>query len=123
MNHNTAFDITMHQGASLLHKFTLQGPGHSTFNLTDYTARLHVRSSYGKSAELQCDLDNGRLVLADAANGVLQLKLSPADTRGFKFDGDDDTLHCKYQLEVTSPTGFVTKVVSANFTLHREITK
>ena len=93
--------------------------------LTGYDARLQVRKAYGASStEINCTLANSKLVLTNAAGGVLTLELSPSDTSSIRFaSANDDTLECVYDLELVSPSGRVYKPARGTFTIKREVTR
>jgi hypothetical protein len=119
-------NIVTDQGSSFTYTFTLQGAGHTTYDLTGFDARLQVRRSYGAAGSplINCTIPNGKLVLTDAPYGVLTLNLLPTDTSSIVFNNkDDDTLEAVYDLELVSPTGKVYKPCAGTFTLNREVTR
>lgn len=122
---SAVLNITMDQGASFEYTFNLKSDATTAFNLTGFDARLQVRKSYAAAtADINCTLANSKLVLHDAAGGVLKLVLGPTDTTSIKFlNPTDSTLACVYDLELVSPLGKVTKPVRGSFTLIREVTR
>ena len=90
-------------------------------NLTNYTARMQVRSSYDSSVVvLSATTSNGRLVI-DAANGKITLKLLPADTSALIFKGE--TADYVYDEEIEDNLGNVLRVVQGAFSISREVTR
>jgi len=125
---NNNYDDELHQGASFARNFTFLGDGpHGTHSLVGWDVRLHVRAHNADGPlVLECDIANERLIVLDALNGVLQWKLTPADTRGIKFPkGDDHINHldCVYSLELKDPTGEVHVPVRAKLRVYRAITR
>ncbi len=118
-------NINIDQGSTLNFQFNLQDPAGDPYNLTGYEARLQVRRSFGATAvEINCTLQNGKLVLTNAAEGALTLVLAPSDTSSIRFNNkEDDTLDCVYDLEVQSPSGRVYKPAKGSFTISREVTR
>lgn len=119
-------DIAMDQGSSLKYTFTLQAEGGAPFDITGYDARLQIRRSYGATgtAPISATLANNKIVLTDPANGVLELRLSPADTSGIAFASkEDESFEMVYDLEIQSPSSKVYKPARGTFTLAREVTR
>jgi len=118
-------DIAIDQGSSLLYTFTLTDTSGAAYPLTSFDARLQVRRTYGDTNILiNCTLANSKLVLTNAASGILSLVLEPADTSSIRFNSkEDDTLDCVYDLEVIRPDGKTYKPAKGSFTIAREVTR
>jgi hypothetical protein len=118
-------DITIDQGSSLLYTFTLQDTYGLPYVLTSFDARLQVRRTYGDTSVLiNCTIANSKLVLTNAAQGILSLVLAPADTSSIRFNSkDDDTLDCVYDLEIIRPDSKVYKPAKGAFVINREVTR
>ncbi len=125
MNKKNNYDVEAHQGATFLRRFVFAGTGpHGTHSLEDSRVRLHVlRENAEGPLEIECDLDNQRLTLLDAKNGLLQWKLAPQDTQGIKFPKGEDHLDCVYSIEITDRDGDIHVPVRAAFRLYRSITR
>lgn len=122
---SNALDVTMDQGSSLTHTFTLKTEANLPFDLTGYDARLQIRRTFGDTTVLvNCTLSNAKLVLTSAAGGILTLALAPADTSSIRFNAlNDESLECVYDLEIQSALGKVYKPARGTFTLNREVTR
>lgn len=118
-------DISIDQGSTKTITFNIKDSGGAAFILTGYDARLQVRRSLGDTNVLvNCTLANGKLVLTNAAGGVLTLVLGPSDTSSIRFNSvEDETLDCVYDLEIQSTLGEVAKPARGAFTITREITR
>ena len=118
-------DFTADQGSTLNRTITLTQQSGTPYNLSGYDARLQIRRTYGATSPLvNCTLMNGKLVLGDAVNGVIQWELVPSDTSSIRFNAiDDSTLDTVYALEITAPDGTTTSPVGGTLTLTREVTR
>lgn len=118
-------DITADQGSSIQINFALTNQVGAPLDLSGYTLRLQVRKSYADSSTLiNATLANGKLVWVSQAGGTFYLLLSPTDTNSVRFPTDTpELLEAVYDLEIESPTGFVSKPVRGAFNLNREVTR
>lgn len=118
-------DLEVKQGTTLQVSFPIEQSAGVPFNLTGYDVRLQVRRSYGDTSTLiNATLSNGKVVLTNAASGLVALHLSPSDTSSIRFASrDDETLDCVYDLELISPTGEVYSPARGTLTLVREVTR
>ena len=113
------------QGSSMTYTFNLKQQDGEPFNLTDIDARLQVRRSYGATSTLMnCTLANGKLVVVNAALGMLAWVISPLDTTGIPFAAkEDESLETVYDLELQSASAKVYKPCKGTLTLNREVTR
>ena len=119
---NNTKNITIDQGSTYVYTFNLTDKVGAPFDLTDFTARLQVRSTYGATAILiDATTQNGKLTILP---GAVVFKLVPADTSAIKFnEKDDDTLDCVYDLEIVSALGDAYKPAKGTLTINREVTR
>jgi hypothetical protein len=118
-------DIVAHQGSSIRIDFALTNQASLPLDMSGYTLRLQVRKSYADTSTLiNATLANGKLVWIAQASGTFYLLLGPTDTNTLRFPTDNPgSLEAVYDLEIESPTGFVTKPCHGLFTLTREVTR
>lgn len=118
------YNFECKQGDDFTIVFTIKQDATTPLDLTGYTARLNVRSSFGSATALIDATDtNGKLVFQDRANGVLYWNVANADTTAFVFSGDDETLDVVYDLEIISSTGKVMCPARGTMTVWREVTR
>ena len=113
------FDITIDQGATLQQTFKWTSDAGVGIDLTGYTAQMQVRSDYadnGGTIYLTLSSAAGTIVITPAS-GQIDLVVPPATTQGLTFTSG------VYDLEVTSPTGVVTRLVRGTATLSKEVTR
>ena len=96
------------------------GTGEITYfkptDLTGFTGACQIRKNWYATTILQeISTALGTMVL-NAADGSIQLDISAADTALLSFVGG------VYDVDLVSPSGFVTRVMRGPVTLHREIT-
>jgi hypothetical protein len=92
-------------------------PNQQPINLVGYTARMHVRESFD-SEEILIDLttENGGIVLDPPAGGI-ELRFVPEHTIGAFWTS------ARYDLELVSSGGEVTRLLKGKFKLLREVTR
>jgi hypothetical protein len=125
------YNITCQQGSTFDLQMTLQYPNPDypancadpencpeflNWDLTDYTARMHVRK-YVDSAvpSIILTTENDRITLG-GEEGTIQLFIRAEDTRALTTSG-------VYDLEIISPSNEVDRIVQGNFTLSLEVTR
>jgi hypothetical protein len=125
------YNITCQQGSTFDLQMTLQYPNPEypancadpencpeflNWDLTDYTARMHVRK-YVDSAvpSIILTTENDRITLG-GEDGTIQLFIRAEDTRSLTTSG-------VYDLEIISPSNEVDRIVQGNFTLSLEVTR
>ena len=91
-------------------------PGGTLVDLSTYTAKLQVRKTYGSPVLVELSTADSSIVLAAIApNSVLWfLKEKTEDltiTEGMQYD-----------LEITSGSGIVTRVLEGSFSVSKQIT-
>lgn len=112
-----SYNITCDQGATFKRTITWTNQAKVPFNLTNFTARMQVRSTAESSnVELELTTANSRIVLGGAA-GTIQLTV-PAVTTAALTPG----LYV-YDLELVSGGGEVTRLIEGNFNVKAEVTR
>lgn len=108
------FDIE--QGTSLVKQIVWKDSNGSPINLTGYTARMQVRPNVDSEVLLELSTTNGRIVITPLT-GTITLNFTPANTVGTYWTKG------KYDLEMTSGNGFVTRLIKGTINLSKEITR
>lgn len=111
------YNFEVLQGTSLVKSIVWKDSEGNPVNLTGYSARMQVRETVDSDEvllELSTVLGNIQLT---PLTGKVTLVFSPDDTSGAVWTRG------KYDLELTSPSGFVTRLIQGKFTLSKEITR
>ena len=111
------YNIVADQGATLSRVITWRDSAKNPYNITGYTARMHVRSEV-ESASLVLELTtaNSRITLG-GATGQVTLNVAASimtDVPAGKY---------VYDLELVSTTSVVTRLVQGNFVVRGEVTR
>lgn len=109
-------DITIEQGATFQRTITVT-EGASLFDLTGYTARMHIRSTLGAATTLiVLTSENGRLTMGGVA-GTIAMLITATDTAALSFDSG------VHDIEIVSGSGVVIRLLEGTVTLSREVTR
>jgi len=108
-------DISIDQGTDFTQTFV-----RNDTDLTGYAVKMQVRADYDKPALLEASTLNGKFSAPDNA-GAFTLTLVPADTTNIKFKGD--SWSGVYDIELTSGSGAVERLLQGTFTISREVTR
>jgi hypothetical protein len=111
------YDIHCEQGATFHRRLTWRDADGDPINLTGYTARMQVRRRSGdQGVVLELTTENDRITLGDAA-GTIDLDVD-ADVMA----AVEANLH-RYDLELESPGGQVTRLLQGSFNVDPEVTR
>jgi hypothetical protein len=111
------YDFSIEQGASFSRVLTWKDAAETPINLTNYTARMQLREALDASAVLlSLTTENGRIALGGAL-GTIALSISAVDTAALSKE------LMKYDLELVSAGGVVTRLLQGNVTLNKEVTR
>jgi len=109
-------NFTIDQGAYWQRSLKLFNPDESVYNLTGYTARMHLRRDLKATTPvIALTTENGRISLG-GSNGTITLTLQAADTATIQHD-------CVYDLEIVTNDGKPYRVVQGNIRLNPEVTR
>lgn len=109
-------NFTIDQGAYWQRLIKLFNPDESIYNLTGYTARMHLRRDIkAASPVIALTTENGRIAINGAA-GTITLTLQAADTATIQHD-------CVYDLEIIAGDGKPYRVIQGNIRLNPEVTR
>jgi len=111
------YDFEIEQGATLLKPIVWKDSTGSAVNLTGYTAKMQVRKS-ASSDEILLELSttNGKLTITPLT-GTTTMVFSAATTAAITWSRG------KYDLELTSSDGNVTRLIEGEITVSKEITR
>lgn len=111
-------DLNCWQGASWDYSLTWQTAG-TPVNLTGYSARMQVRSSYDSGTAV-VNLTSGTGITLGGTAGTIALEMNATTTAA--LDGTPNIQYV-YDLELISGAGYVTRLVEGNFFINPEVTR
>lgn len=86
-------------------------------NLTGYTAKMQIRSAPNSAVPLlELNTKTGGIAL-DSATGEVTMSIDPTVTAAFTWQ------QAVYDLLLTSPTGFVTRLAQGNISVTSDVTR
>jgi hypothetical protein len=111
------YNFDIEQGATLRKPIVWKDSTNAVVNLTGYTAKMQVRRS-AASDEVLLELSsaNGKIAITPL-QGKVELIFSAATTEAV------DWRRGKYDLELTSADGTVTRLIEGEITVSREVTR
>ena len=111
------YNINCDQGATFSRTITWTDSARTPYNLTGYTARMHVRTTAATTTTLiELTTANSRITLG-GASGTVTLTISATDTAALtpgKY---------VYDLELVSGGGVVSRIIEGNFVVKAEVTR
>lgn len=111
------YDFEIEQGATLLKPIVWKDSNGTPVNLTGYTAKMQVRrNAADPTVLLELSNTNGRLSITPGT-GTVTLIFSAATTAAITWTRG------KYDLELTSADGTVTRLIEGEITVSKEITR
>lgn len=113
-----AYDTNINQGADWYINFVYQNTSPATpINLTGYTAALQLRSlPSDPTAALSLTSPSGGIVIT-GATGTLAINATAAQTGAIQAG------YYYYDLEITSPTAVVTRLVQGQILVSPQVTR
>lgn len=110
------YSYTIDQGADWYLTITYKDSNGTAINLTGYTAAMQFRlTSSSTTAALSLTSSSG--ITITAATGTLAIHATAAQT------GAMNAAKYDYDLEITSSTGVVTRLIQGNATVNAQITQ
>ena len=111
-----ALDLCVYAGDSYSFSILWQDSEENPIDLTGYTARMQARASAQAPDPPSFEKTHLDGIVLGGAAGTIEVMLDP-------FDTDQVILKQLYDLEVTSPTGYVTTLVAGAYLVTKDITK
>ncbi len=120
------YNLTMWQGATFGLAITVKDANNAVMNLSSYTARMQIRSSYSSgSATESLTTTNGEITIS-AATGNVALELAAARTANISVDmnnGKPPRSTYVYDLELIDGAGKVSKLLYGDVLVYGEVTR
>lgn len=116
------YNFTIYQGANDGLTFTMLNDG-TPIDLTDYDVKMMIRKNYDSNQPyfIASTLNTPPNITVTPSLGQIQVYIYPADTNAIVFKGEE--LDCVYEIEITSPTGVITRVLEGAVTISREVVR
>ena len=116
-NYNSnVFDILVDQGATLNRALFIKTAAKTPIDLDGYIGRMHIRDSRTSNVIIRTLTSETDEISIEGATGRIDILLAPAETESLA------PTNYLYDLELESPEGEVTKVLSGKLTVRSEIT-
>ena len=113
----TNYNTTIDQGANWFINFTYEDSTGTPINLTGYTAALQVRSDASSPTAVLSLSSPSSGITITGATGLVAVTASAAQT------GAIDAGTYVYDLEITSSTGVVTRLVQGQIVVSPQVTR
>ncbi len=113
-------NFTCNQGATFSRTITWKNSANAAYDLTGYTARMHVRETVeAANTVITLTTANSRITLGSnaATKGQVTLTISAADTANLV-----PAIYV-YDLELVSGGGVVDRLIEGNFVVKAEVTR
>lgn len=112
----STYDIATEQGSNYGSVVTYEDDSGALVNLTGFTARMQVRT-YAGSPIPSLSLANSNGLTLGGAAGTVTIAIPAESLSAVRAGG------YVYDLEIQSPGGVVTKLLSGKFTIEQEVTR
>jgi hypothetical protein len=111
-----AYNTIIDQGADWYLTVTYENPNGTPINITSYTSALQIRSLPSDPTTV-LSLSTGSGITITGATGTVEVHATATQTRAI----DEGTYY--YDLEITAPTGVVTRLVQGQVVVSAEVTR
>lgn len=110
------YNLVIDQGAHFERSMTVKNPDGTIFDLTDFTARMHIRTEIDAD-DVMCELttENGRIVLG-GDEGTIRLIIPASLTQDFDDEG-------VYDLELIDSEDRVYRLLKGKVKVELEVTR
>jgi len=121
------YDMIMWQGSTFGMNVSVQYANGSVQNLTGYSARMQIRSTYGSATVTESLTSANGEIAISGATGTLTLTLPAIRTKDIFVDLNDSSKPPKtkyvYDLELVDNTNTVTKLLYGDLSVYGEVTR
>ena len=112
----STYNIAAEQGTDYAATLTYANSGGTAINITGYSARMQVRRSVGAPTSV-LTLTNASGITLGGAAGTVAISIAAAAMATVPAG------NYRYDLELVSGAGVVTKLISGDFTVTGEVTR
>ena len=120
------YNLEMWQGATFAMTITVKDANANVQNLTNYTARMQMRTSYGAATATETlTTANGEITIT-AAEGNVALQLAASRTANISVDynnGKPPKSTYVYDIELIDGDGKVSKLLYGDVNVYGEVTR
>lgn len=119
------YNFTVEQGTTMNIPLAWKDASNIAINITGYTARMQAREGVGTTTILhEWTTENAGIVI-DGPTGGITLKATATITAGWNWPipSGSTSPKAKYDLELISATGVVTRLLKGEITLDLEVTR
>lgn len=110
-------DFTIEKGATFSRVLTWKDENSTAYDLTGYTARMHIREERDDTAKIvELTTENGGITLGGAA-GTITLLITDTATSAITQNSG------VYDLELVSSGGVVTRLLEGDISIINEVTR
>ena len=121
------YDMIMWQGSTFGMNVSVQYANGSVQNLTGYSARMQIRSSYGSGTVTESLTSANGEIAINGTTGTLTLTLPAIRTKDIFVDLNDSSKPPKtkyvYDLELVDNASTVTKLLYGDLSVYGEVTR
>ncbi|MBU2249196.1 MAG: hypothetical protein KKD77_20785 [Gammaproteobacteria bacterium] len=111
------YSFIMEQGADFIRDITYKDSAGALVNVTNYTARMDIRSSLSSSTSLISLTTENSRILVTGVSGLFTWTLTAAETMALNFNSG------VYDFEIIDPFGEVERLLQGKVTLSKEVTR
>ena len=115
-SNSNVYDILVDQGATLNRALFIKNSAKRPIDISNYTARMHIRDLAASTNIVEILTTENEQIVIDGLDGRVDILLTPAETEAL------EAKKYVYDLELESPEGEVTKIVSGKLVVRSEIT-
>jgi hypothetical protein len=112
-----SYDFVIEQGATLVKPIIWSDSNGAPINLTGYSAKMQLRQSVNSDDVLLELSSASNTLVITPATGTITMVFSATTTAAITWS------RAKYDLEVTSETGAVTRLIEGLITVSKEVTR
>ena len=113
----TPYNFTIEQGTTFTIAFAYRDSAGNPINITGFSARMHARQPIESARTLiNATTANGLLAIT-GVTGTITLSMTATQTAALNFTT------ARYDLELESPAGIVTRLIEGTITLSKEVTR
>ncbi len=121
------YNLTMWQGATFGLTVTVKSANGATQNLTNYSARMQIRSDYASGTITESLTSSNGEITIDGANGNVTLTLAATRTANISVDLTSASKPPKslyvYDLELIDNANTVSKLLYGDVNVYGEVTR